>query len=612
MTHRIDVSTAGLLVPSTWSGAVDVLLDGQRVWSFNPRRDGSPAAEQAVQVSWPRALAQHLAGVADVELVDHVERDVLHSQTVHFGSGRQRVSVVDDEGHPLAVDKGGRLQRDFSHTQDSAREQIMDALEKVLHDLTVECGLDAYLMYGCLLGAVRDGHMIGHDSDADVAYLSRHQHPFDVIRECVAATRAMRRLGWRVVRMSGANFKVWVPLPDGRRCGIDVFGSFHIGERFFVTGSLTGTLDRSALLPFGTVTLEGREIVAPARPEDVLAFTYGPDWRVPDPAFHFDHDPVDVRRMDAWFRAPRRRLRYWGDFYKSPDAARVPTEPSLFAGWVQQRLEQRGGQPAETATQCSTWARAPDGTRPTSPSAGHQVTAMDFTSLGMRQIRPLLRRRGLDVATRSFNLEDLRSVLLTGAGLAHQPGTREIYARGLLDTLGDSGRDNLWRFASMVQRRGGETFLEFRTPQSRGEPKFFGAHQRTYLRPARGRARDRVVRRTRRAPGDRPRPRPAGHGEPADLSARREVETMNNKVLSRLRRGLRGEPARRTHGHARGAGAGRRPGGSRGGEPPAQPAARRRGGRGHRGARPRGGPRRRAAPHGAGGAGQDPRPALTG
>ena len=36
--------------------------------------------------------------------------------------------------------------------------------------------------------------------------------------------------------------------------------------------------------------------VAPARPEEVLAFTYGPAWRVPDPAFHFDHDPVDVRR----------------------------------------------------------------------------------------------------------------------------------------------------------------------------------------------------------------------------------------------------------------------------------------------------------------------------
>ena len=241
----------------------------------------------------------------------------------------------------------------------------MDALERCCTTSPRSAACDAYLMYGCLLGAVRDGHMIGHDSDADVAYLSAHTHPFDIIRECTAAIRTMKALGWKVVKMSGANFKVWVPLPDGRRCGIDVFGSFHVGERFYVTGSLTGTLDRSALLPFGTVTLEGREITAPARPEEVLAFTYGPNWRVPDPAFHFDHDPVDVRRMDAWFRAPRRRLRFWHDFYKSPDAARVPKEPSPFAPWAQQRLD---GAAAGATPRSSTSAPAPAATRRTSPS----------------------------------------------------------------------------------------------------------------------------------------------------------------------------------------------------------------------------------------------------
>ena len=89
----------------------------------------------------------------------------------------------------------------------------------------------------------------------------------------------------------------------------------------------------------------------------------------------------------------------------------------------------------------------------------------------------------MQVRTRTLNLEDLRAVLVTGARLAHRPDVRQVYARGLLDTLGDTGRDNFWRFASMVQRRGGETFVEFRTPRSRREPKFFGPHQRTYLRP---------------------------------------------------------------------------------------------------------------------------------
>jgi hypothetical protein len=479
VARGIDVSSSGLDVPPTLEGAIDVQLDGQRVWSFNPDRDGRPAAGGRRRVSWPKALQRHLDGVAVVELLDHVSREVVHTQTVQFGGSTERVSVVDGDGNPLAVDKGGRLQRDFSHTDSSSREEIMDALEQVMRDLTEKCGLDTYLMYGCLLGAVRDGHMIGHDSDADVAFLSKYTHPFDIIRETTAATRTMRSLGWRVVRMSGANFKVWVPLPDGRRCGIDVFGSFHIGDSFYVTGSLRGRLDRSALLPFGTVTLEGREITAPARPEEVLEFTYGPRWRVPDPAFHFDHDPDDVRRMSAWFRSARRRIRFWQDFYKGPDSARVPTEPSLFARWVGQRMAEQEAGPVHVLDVGA-------GTGRDSvyfAGQGHRVTALDYVGTGLRRTRTLREEQGGKVAARSLNLEDLRAVLLTGAGLAHQSGTRAVYARGLLDTLGETGRDNLWRFASMVQRRGGETFVEFRTPTSRHEPKFFGAHQRTFVDP---------------------------------------------------------------------------------------------------------------------------------
>ena len=313
---------------------------------------------------------------------------MLHKQTVRFGDLDERISVVDDDGNPLAVDKGGRLQRDFSNTTDSTREEIMDALEKVMHDLTHECGLATYLMYGCLLGAVRNGRMIGHDSDADVAYLSLHTHPFDIIRECTAATRRMRSLGWKVVRMSGANFKVWVPLPDGRRCGIDVFGSFHIGERFYVTGSLTGRLDRSALLPFGTVTLEGREITAPARPEQVLEFTYGPDWRVPGPCLPLR--PRPGRRTTHGRMVPRLAS-------PAPVLARLLQGPSRRArpeGAVALRpvgAAAHGGQrPAE---RCVLDVGAGTG-RDASyfASRGHRVVALDFSTVGMRQTKELRRK----------------------------------------------------------------------------------------------------------------------------------------------------------------------------------------------------------------------------
>ncbi len=476
MQRSIDVDDVGIAVPADLTDPVDVLFDGQRVWSFNPAREHEHGTTEHGRVVWPRVLRERLDGQAHVELVDHASQARLHDQEVHFGTSAGRVSVVDTDGNPLAVDKGGRLQRDFSNTDSSARDEIMDALEQVIADLQERCGLDVYLMYGCLLGAVRNGKMIGHDSDADVAYLSAHTHPFDIIRECSAAIRTMRALGWKVVKMSGANFKVWVPLPDGRRCGIDVFGSFHIGDSFYVTGSLRGTLDRSALLPFGTVTLEGREIVAPARPEEVLAFTYGPSWRVPDPAFHFDHDRADVRRMDAWFRSSRHRMRFWQDFYKSADARRVPNEPSLFAQWVGERLAGRRERildlGAGTGRDAAYFARL-----------GHDVTAYDYTSVGLARGRKQRRREGLKVRERSLNLGDLHAVMVTAARFAHRGGTRHVYARGLLDTLNGLGRQNLWIFGSIALRGGGEMFLEFRTSRARGGHKFFGPHPRTFLTP---------------------------------------------------------------------------------------------------------------------------------
>src|SRR3954452_18151768 len=107
VTRGIDLSTQGLVVPSTVSGAIDVLLDGQRVWSFNPGRDGTTTRGRHVSVPWPKALRPRLDGVADVELVDHVTREVLHTSTVRFGTGSGRIRVVDGDGNPLAVDKGG-------------------------------------------------------------------------------------------------------------------------------------------------------------------------------------------------------------------------------------------------------------------------------------------------------------------------------------------------------------------------------------------------------------------------------------------------------------------------------------------------------------------------
>jgi protein-L-isoaspartate O-methyltransferase len=316
--------------------------------------------------------------------------------------------------------------------------------------------------------------MIGHDSDLDLAFLSRYTHPFDIIRETRAAQRTMVSLGWKVVRMSAANFKIWVPLPSGKRAGVDVFGSFHVGDHFHITGSLRGRLERTAIVPFGEIDLEGVRFPAPADVPRFLEFTYGPGWKVPDPAFHFDHPPANVRRMSQWFRGTRNRLPYWQEFYKGPHR-KVPTTPSQFATWAEQRMEP-GSRVVELGAgtgRDAVWFA----------QRGHRVLSSDYCGGARQAVLATAEEAGVRAAYRPINLESLHSSLVAATRIAHAPVPHHICARGLIDALAPTGRLGLWRFCAVAGRRGGLTFLEFRTPASRHERTFFGQHQRTYAEP---------------------------------------------------------------------------------------------------------------------------------
>jgi hypothetical protein len=465
----------GIRLSRPYDGPLDVLIGGHRVWSFNTDRDAVRSGS-GLFVAWPRPLAALLDGQAAVALVPHNGGDPLFSGPIRFGRSTEPLTLVDDLGHPLSLDKGGRLQRTFDDFADESRVELIAAAHRVLVDLTEQCGLDAYLCYGGLLGAARSGRMIGHDSDLDLAFLSHYTHPFDIIQECRAAERRMAELGWKVVRMSAANFKIWVPLPSGKRAGVDVFGSFHVNEHFHITGSLRGKLDRDAIVPFGEIELEGVCFPAPADVSRFLEFTYGPEWQTPDPAFHFDHPPANVRRMSHWFRGTRSRLPHWQEFYKGPHQ-KVPTTPSRFAAWAHERMDSQSRvvELGAGTGRDAVWLA----------QQGHPVVTSDYCGGARSAIAAAAREAEVRTTYRPINLESLKSSLVGAARIAHEPAPRHIYARGLIDALAPTGRLGLWRFCAIAGRRGGLTFLEFRTHASRFQPTRFGRHLRTYADPDR-------------------------------------------------------------------------------------------------------------------------------
>ncbi|RNL65168.1 class I SAM-dependent methyltransferase [Nocardioides marmoriginsengisoli] len=443
-----------VLVPRSGRGTLAVTFDDAYVWSFSTPRDGT-WTPRGWRVRWPAALRGRLHGTTRVALVGTDE--VHHEQTVAFGDSDEPLALRDRHGNPLAVDSAGHLTRVFSETGDDIRAQVVEGTRQALADLR-SLGYDAHLSYGCLLGAVRDGRMIGHDSDADLAYLSRADTPAQVVYESYAMERELRRLGWRVVRMSGADLKLMHRLADGRVVHIDIFGGFHVGGTYYQLGGRSGPLPVSALSPAGIVTLEGVELPAPADPEAVLAFLYGPSWRTPDPAFQNDDPPGGLRRIEGWVRGVRHDVVPWNEYYRE-HRKQVPWQPSSFAKWTAKRIPP-GAPIADLG--CGTGRDASWFTR-----QGRLVLAYDASGTALRQTRRrIVRSGGTEDQARTLALNDRRSALAAGAELARIPDPVHLYARGLVGCLNPEALDHLFLIASMALRRGGSLLLEFSTDWS--------------------------------------------------------------------------------------------------------------------------------------------------
>ncbi|UDY23009.1 class I SAM-dependent methyltransferase [Nocardioides sp. Kera G14] len=456
---RADIDREGLVLHGAPDEPLLVFFDDQYVWSFTPSRDGSVSGAVAT-VSWPRVLRPFLIGSTRLRLATYDGGVVVHDDEVAFSGSAERVAFVDESGSPYSIDKVGHLTRSFEETSADMKAELLAATQTVLRELHERCGVEAYLCYGALLGAVRQGTMLGHDSDVDLCYYSRHGTPADIIAESYRVQRALSELDWTVLRMSAGDLKVIWPLSDGSNAHIDVFSAFTIsssqGDVFYQFGNRNGLFDVDAhLLPLGTVTLEGQEFPAPKDPEAMLTFVYGPKWRVPDPGFRYQDNPLGVRRLDGWFRGLRAEVPLWLSVFQPPALDRVPETPSSFAQWVSEQLAPDAAlvDLGAGTGRDALWFGA----------SGRKVLAMDYSRPGLQLMRRRRAAAGLteeQVAVEIIVLNDLRLMMSLLSSLAREP--RDLYARGLIGSLDEDARHQLLRLASATLRgRGHALWLEF-------------------------------------------------------------------------------------------------------------------------------------------------------
>lgn len=464
---HIDIRTVDrdtIRLSGTGNHVLDVLFDGVRVWSFHVPRDVKATGDGEAVVAWPQMMRRYLTGHTTVTVRAHVSGQVLFERDVAFDDSGRRCRVVDNAGRPLATNKTGRLQRTFATRTPEMLEPLLDHIEQVLRVLSDELGVAAFPAYGTLLGAVREGHFIGHDDDADLGYVSEHEHPYDVIRESFRMQRVLEKHGYRVRRYSGASFKVFVEEADGAVRGLDVFGGFLNGGMLNLLGEVRAPFRRDWIVPLGVCVLEGRMLPCPRQPEKLLAAMYGPRWRTPDPAFHFHSPQSTRRRFDGWFRGLRAKRDRWDRFYGARAGASLGG-PHDFAHWV---AEQESGLAGKQVVDVGC-GRGADALW--FAASGADVIGYDHAGpAATKRAASIAARDGLPARFEWLNLAELRSVLPTGALLAARPARRIVYARFVANAVGKGTRPNLWRFAEMSLRPGGRLYVEMLTGRRRTVP----------------------------------------------------------------------------------------------------------------------------------------------
>jgi SAM-dependent methyltransferase len=457
----------GFWLPGPPQQVLDVHLGGHRAFSVAP---GSVRTDEGgAFVAWPDRLQPYLDGHTELRVVEHLTGVTALQGRIRIGTTDRSIEITDSAGRPLALDKFGNPVRTFADLDPGSATAFARAIAALTRDVDA-FGVCAFLAYGSLLGAVRTGHVIGHDTDADIAYLSNHTHPGDVALESFALERFLRSRGWATYRERVGKVQAVLDDPSGDRWKIDIFVAIVEDGHLLLDKFVAAELDRSAFEPQSTVQLEGVEILAPADPHALLEATYGPDYLTPDPAFAFDNPEHLERSSRALLGNYRFRRTHWVRHLTEQAESRT-AGPTAFARWTRGQ-ERRHGDAAKT------WVDIGCGTSTDAIWAARQGYAgigVDFANPMLRRLASTARRSGLDARFWYVGFHDLRGVLAAGAALAATDVPRVVTCRLVVDVLDAEGRSNLWLLARAALLDGGRMYLQFRTRGSREdhrEPTF--------------------------------------------------------------------------------------------------------------------------------------------
>jgi SAM-dependent methyltransferase len=207
----------------------------------------------------------------------------------------------------------GRLQlsKQVDHHWQQRVHELYDRVRELVERRT---GHRVFVIYGTLLGAVRDNGYVGHDVDFDAAYLSGKTSGPEAADEMVEIALALIDEGLDVECKLTA---LHISDPDRPDTKIDLFHTYFDDEgRLSFPFGMAGTrrVRRDEWEGVRETRLPGGRVYSPVNAEAVLEQLYGSDWSRPKPGFNWTLDRTDAAR-EGHLNTVQRSKVYWANFY---------------------------------------------------------------------------------------------------------------------------------------------------------------------------------------------------------------------------------------------------------------------------------------------------------
>jgi len=151
--------------------------------------------------------------------------------------------------------------------------------------------ISSFLVFGTLLGAVREGRTIEYDHDADIGLLQSD------VEKLVSIMNFLEVHGFDLLRVDNDYLSV---SRHGEYIDLHVFRSTDAKDGNYCSSGYR--LPVKHLLPIVWIDAMGGNVPVPNQAVDLLKFWYGNSWKIPIRGHHAIQNPNFLKSLRQWVR----------------------------------------------------------------------------------------------------------------------------------------------------------------------------------------------------------------------------------------------------------------------------------------------------------------------